>query len=41
MLQLVSHSGILTNVAREVSHPNLIDIEPIQAKGYPDCANIA
>jgi hypothetical protein len=30
------------NIAyREVSHPNLIDITPITAKGYPDCSNIA
>lgn len=26
---------------REVSHPNFIDIMPIQAPGYPDCTNIA
>ncbi len=26
---------------REVSHPNLIEMLPISAKGYPECTNIA
>ena len=32
---------ILTLACREVSHPNMIELNAFTAKGYPECANIA
>lgn len=32
---------IALDLCREVSHPNLIEMLPISAKGFPECTNIA